>query len=61
MGGTLQELVLAYIDPGAGSIALQLLLAGAAGVAIFARTLVRRIRERMFKRRTHTPPTDAEK
>ena len=54
----MSDLVLAYIDPGAGSVALQLLLAGFAGVALVARTVVRRIRERILRRRTRkTPPT----
>jgi hypothetical protein len=34
---------LAYIDPGAGSVALQLLLAGAAGFGLIVKLLWRRI------------------
>jgi hypothetical protein len=54
------NLVLAYIDPGAGSVALQLLLAGLTGVAVVARTVVRRIRERIQKRRAPKAPPDAQ-
>ena len=51
----MRNLVLAYIDPGAGSVALQLLLAGVAGLAIAARMLARRLRDRILKRTTKPP------
>ena len=35
----------AYLDPGTGSLVLQALLAGAAGVAVFWRQLTRRFRK----------------
>jgi hypothetical protein len=50
-----RNLVLAYIDPGAGAVALQLLLAGVAGLAIAARMLARRLRDRILKRTTKPP------
>jgi len=57
----LEDLVLAYIDPGAGSLALQLLLAGAAGLAILARTYARRIRGWFSKRKPAAPSPNSEK
>jgi hypothetical protein len=56
----MRNLVLAYIDPGAGSIALQLILAGVAGLAVVGRALVRRVREWVFRRRT-PPPAPGQK
>ena len=50
------DLVLAYIDPGSGAVALQLLLAGVAGAAIVARALIRRLRELIFRRPTRRGP-----
>ena len=35
----------AYLDPGTGSLVLQALVAGAAGVAVFWRQLTRRFRK----------------
>ena len=57
--GHLSQLQLAYIDPGAGSIVLQLLLAGLAGVAVLARSLARRFRSRLTQRRKDTREPDA--
>jgi hypothetical protein len=41
---------LAYLDPGSGSVLLQLLLGGAAGVAVAARLLWQRLRRRLLGR-----------
>lgn len=38
---------LAYIDPGAGSILLQAVLGGAAGVAVLVRMYGQRLRDRL--------------
>ena len=37
-------MIFAYLDPGTGSLILQALLAGAAGVAVFWKQLTRRFR-----------------
>jgi hypothetical protein len=39
--------LLAYIDPGAGSILLQAMLGGAAGVAVLVRMYSQRLRDRL--------------
>jgi hypothetical protein len=41
----------AYIDPGAGSILLQVVLGGVAGLAVFARILWQRLQRRFRARR----------
>lgn len=41
----MDSLVLAYIDPGAGSALLQLLLAGVAGAGVLFRLLDHRLKE----------------
>ncbi|MGH9195543.1 MAG: hypothetical protein ACRD1T_07375 [Acidimicrobiia bacterium] len=43
--------LLAYIDPGTGSILLQALLGGLAGLAVFFKTTGRRL----FRRRPQAP------
>lgn len=43
--------VLAYLDPGAGSLLLQLLVAGAAGLAVFLRLQGRRLLALLRRRR----------
>lgn len=48
-----RNILLGYIDPGTGSILLQALLGGIAGLAVFLKTTGRRL----FKRR---PPEPAE-
>jgi len=54
----LRNLVLAYLDPGAGSILLQLLLAGVAGAGILARTLWGRFRRKRTGQSSHLPDQD---
>jgi hypothetical protein len=50
----------AYLDPGSGSLLVQLLLGGLAGVAVAARVLWRRLRERLpgGRREPAPPPVD---
>jgi hypothetical protein len=45
-------MIFAYIDPGTGSLLLQALLGGLAGLAVFFRTAGRRL----FRRRPVEPP-----
>jgi len=47
----IRHTVFAYIDPGTGSILLQALLGGAAGLAVFLKTTGRRL----FRRRPQEP------
>jgi len=46
-----RNILLAYIDPGTGSILLQALLGGIAGLAVFLKTTGRRL----FRRRPQEP------
>ncbi len=46
----MDSLVLAYIDPGAGSAVLQLLLAGLAGTGVLFRLIDRRLKEKFWRR-----------
>jgi hypothetical protein len=45
----------AYIDPGAGSILMQAVLGGAAGIAVLVRILGRRIKDHLRGRSRETP------
>jgi hypothetical protein len=45
----------AYVDPGSGSMLLQLLLGGVAGVAVAARMYWHRVRSFFGGRSNHTP------
>jgi hypothetical protein len=45
-------MIFAYIDPGTGSILLQALLGGVAGLVVFLKTTGRRL----FRRRLSQPP-----
>lgn len=49
MHGTISSVIpcLAYIDPGAGSILLQAVLGGVAGVAVLVRMYGQRLRDRL--------------
>lgn len=49
MHGTISSVIpcLAYIDPGAGSILLQAVLGGAAGIAVLIRMYGQRLRDRL--------------
>jgi hypothetical protein len=47
----IRNTIFAYIDPGTGSILLQALLGGLAGIAVFFKTTGRRL----FRRRNQEP------
>lgn len=44
MGDALTDLHLAYLDPGSGSVVVQAILGGAAGIAVAAKLFGRRIK-----------------
>jgi hypothetical protein len=50
-----EQQVFAYVDPGSGSMLLQLLLGGVAGVAVVARMYWQRIRAFFGSRSNNTP------
>lgn len=50
-GGPLRGLLLAYVDPGAGSLLLQLLLGGVAGAAVLGKMYWKRLTG-LFRRRS---------
>jgi hypothetical protein len=47
----MDQLLLAYIDPGSGALMVQALVAGAVGCLVFARNLVTNITSKLFGRR----------
>jgi hypothetical protein len=47
--------MLAYIDPGAGSVIVSAIVAGLAGVGVFLRVIWRRIRHPLGGRRPESP------
>jgi hypothetical protein len=52
--------ILAYIDPGAGSLVIQAIIAGIVSVPFFFRTRLRAVLDRVRNRSRHLsrPPTD---
>jgi hypothetical protein len=50
----------AYLDPGSGSMLVQLLLGGVAGLAVIARLGWRRLRERLRPRRLDRAANEAD-
>ena len=49
----------AYIDPGSGSILMQVVLGGTAGLAVLARVAWQRVRASLNSSRQHAPSTTA--
>jgi hypothetical protein len=54
------SLVLAYLDPGAGSLLLQLLAGGLAGMAVMGRLFWSRVK-RVFRLGRHEPASDEQR
>lgn len=53
-----QLTTLAYLDPGAGSILLQALIGGGAGLFVFLKQLFRVLKYRNTRLSAHTPQTE---
>jgi len=50
------NIILAYVDPGAGSMILQLLLGGAAGLYVFAKLFKQKLLELLGFKKSDTNP-----
>jgi hypothetical protein len=57
---TVLAVILAYLDPGSGSMIVQILAGGVAAIAVAARLFWRRILHVLHIRRMETLPADSE-
>jgi hypothetical protein len=55
----LSHLLFAYIDPGTGSIVLQMLIAGAVGIVVFFRNQINRVFQ-LFKPKKRSMPENCQ-